>query len=577
MSSISAALEPPVAGEWDVVVIGAGMGGATAGYELARLGRRVLFLEKGRFVQRESDTVRGDLADQSENPEDRMRRGYWPQPIAGLMSVGDRGGGGRWSHPIHSVKGGEIEFYGPLGCGTGGSTILYGATLERFFPSDFVPKRCFPEVTDSTLPESWPISYEELEPYYRRAEELFRVRGTPDPLHPSPGGPLPEPPPLNEQDQDIHDLFVRKGLHPYRIHIGCRFVSGCDGCAGRVCLRDCKSDSGSVCIVPAVEKLGARLLTECEVTRLEADRTSVTRIQCRWQGREISIAARVVIVAAGALMTPILLLNSKGRHWPHGLANGSRLVGRNLMVHSGDMIAVRSSKRPSTAGFNKSLSINEFYTFQGRKLGNVQSTGVRIDTGSVMAHLQTTLSKGPRWLKRLAHPLLLRLVARFGAFYYRNSVAFGAIVEDLPYLENRVVPDPTAKSGMGFEYRYMPELAERNALLRRGLASVLGRTRVVSLTRAMNLNFGHPCGTARFGDDPATSVLDRNNRAHEVDNLYVADASFFPSSGGTNPSLTIAANALRVAEVINERLSRPAGRDATSESVAAAPTGMEPK
>ncbi len=108
---------------------------------------------------------------------------------------------------------------------------------------------------------------------------------------------------------------------------------------------------------------------------------------------------------------------------------------------------------------------------------------------------------------------------------------------------------------MRFEYRYPPELAERNALFRRRLVKILGRRRVVCLTRENNLNFGHACGTCRFGEDPATSVLDRDNRAHEVENLYVGDASFFPSSGGTNPSLTIAANALRVAEAIDRRLS----------------------
>ncbi len=551
MTTGSGLADDPSTQEWDVAVIGTGMGGATAGFELARRGRRVVFLERGRFVQRETDTVRGELADQSESPVERMRRGRWPEPILGTMHGGERDRTQRWSHPIRAVKGGTYEFFAPLGCGTGGSTILFGATLERFFPSDFRPKENFPEVTDSTLPEAWPVGYAELEPYYQRAEKMFRVRGTADPLHPSAGDPLIEPPPLNEQDQDVFDRMVRRGLHPYRIHIGCRFVAGCDGCPGRVCLRDCKSDSGSVCVIPAVEKFGARLLAECEVVRLDADEKAVHRIHARWRGRELSLSARVVVLAAGALMTPVLLLNSKAEHWPRGLANGSGLVGRNLMVHSGDMIAIRSGKRAPASGFNKSLSINDWYVSGGRKLGNIQSVGVKVDTGAVLAHLQTTLSKAPGWLKRIAHPLLLRIAARAGAYFFRNSVAFGSIVEDLPYLENRVIPDPTAKSGMRFEYRYTAELAERNARLRELLVKALGRTRVVSLTRAMNLNLGHPCGTARFGDDPATSVLDRDNRAHEVENLYIVDASFFPSSGGSNPSLTIAANALRVAEAID--------------------------
>lgn len=545
----------PEASEWDVAIIGAGMGGATIGFDLARRGWRVLFLEKGRYVQREGDTERGELGDQRVDPHNRLQIGHWPLPVEGIMRRGDRLGGGRWTDRIlGALSLGRVEFFAPLGCGTGGSTIIFGATLERFFPADFRPKANFPEISGSTLPDAWPVSYEELEPWYRQAEELYRVRGTPDPLHPA-ASALPEPPPLNEQDQEVYDLFQRKGLHPYRIHIGCQFVPGCDGCPGKVCLRDCKSDAGSICVVPAIEKYGAKLMSLCEVTALDADHTGVRQIRCHWQGRERKIRARMVVLAAGALMSPILLLNSKTADGKPGLANGSDLVGRNLMLHSGDMIAVRASRGRESGGFNKSLSINDLYSFGGRKLGNVQSTGVHIDTGSVMAHLQTTLSKGPRWLKQLAHPLLLRILSRVAAYYFRNAVAFGSIVEDLPYHENRVVPDASAKNGMRFEYEYSEELGERNAMLRRGLVRKLGRTRVLSLTRPMNINFGHPCGTIRFGDDPATSVLDRNNRTHEADNLYVVDASFFPSSGGTNPSLTIAANALRVGQVIDARLS----------------------
>jgi choline dehydrogenase-like flavoprotein len=310
-----------------------------------------------------------------------------------------------------------------------------------------------------------------------------------------------------------------------------------------------------VCLLPAVESFGAKVLTECEVLSLEADQTTVRRIRCRWNGRELCVAARVVIVAAGALMTPILLLNSRNEHWPNGLANGSGFVGRNLMVHSGDMIAVRVDPRGSTVGPAKALSLNDLYLRDGRKLGNLQSVGIPVSTGAALAHLRSIVDRSPGWWTKLATPLLLRVAARIGALYFRNAIVFGSIVEDLPYYENRVLPDPAARNGMRFVYRYPRELWERNELFRRRLVEILGSRRVVCLTRENNLNFGHPCGTCRFGDDPATSVLDRNNRAHEVENLYAVDASFFPSSGGTNPSLTIAANALRVAEAIDRQLS----------------------
>ena len=127
--------------------------------------------------------------------------------------------------------------------------------------------------------------------------------------------------------------------------------------------------------------------------------------------------------------------------------------------------------------------------------------------------------------------------------------------EDLPYSDNRVFPDSTSRNNMRFTYRYTDELMERNQLFRRALKRTLGtRHKLRVITGKENINYGHVCGTCRFGDDPAISVLDKNNRAHDVSNLYVVDASFFPSSGGTNPSLTIAANALRVGDAISERL-----------------------
>ncbi len=527
--------EDPERGDWDVVVIGTGMGGATIGCELARRGRRVLFLEKGMFLQRDEGAVRGDLNDQGVQPDERLRRGRWPFPIEGVTTAGD------------------VEFFAPLGCGTGGSTVLYAATLERFFPSDFRPREHFPEAADSTAPEAWPITYEELEPYYARAEELFRVRGTLDPLHPGQEA-LPEPPPMSERDRSVEDLFRRQGLHPYRVHVGCRFLDDCDGCGGVRCVRDCKSDSGNVCLLPALDTHGAKLLPECEVTKLQASATSVQQVHCRLGGRDLRIRAKKVILAAGALMTPVLLLNSRNQHWTDGLANRSGLVGRNLMVHSGDMIAVRPDHGGATEGPGKSLSLNDLYFADGRKCGNLQSVGIRVSTGAVLAHLTGLVDKSPHWWRKLATRRVLQVGALVGAFYFRNSVVFGSIVEDLPYYANRVLPDPRSPNGMRFEYGYPRELAERNEIFRRNLAHRLGRRRVVTLTRGENLNFGHSCGTCRFGDDPETSVLDRNNRAHGVENLYVVDASFFPSSGGTNPSLTIAANALRVADVVDGEL-----------------------
>ncbi len=305
--------------EWDVVVVGTGMGGATAGYELARLGRRVLFIEKGLFLQGQSASAGGrqqsdgslavNLDPTDESPETRLKLGRWPLRIQGRTNFR------------------EMEFFGHRGCGTGGTTLLYAAALERFFPADFQPRANFPDAVDSTLPERWPISYDDLRPFYEQAEVLFRVKGTPDPLGRSEETRLRTPPPLSPRDQHFLDSFGRLGLHPYRIHVGYEFVDGCTGCPAGPCFRKCKNDAGNICLVPALEKHGASLLPECEVVKIEAGVSDVKGIQCRWKGQTISIKAKTVVLAAGAYMTPVLLLNSKSEAWPEGLANRSGLSG----------------------------------------------------------------------------------------------------------------------------------------------------------------------------------------------------------------------------------------------------------
>lgn len=529
--------DDPEAGEWDVCVVGTGMGGATAGYVLARLGRRVLFLEKGRYHQRDEGTDYGHDRAQAlvRDPEVRLRKGWWPLQIQGRTSFG------------------EATFYAPLGCGSGGSTSLYASALERFAPEDFRPKSNHPLDVGSTLPEAWPISYEELLPYYRQAEELFRIRGTKDPLSSDASSALLEPPSLSERDQDLFEMFRECGLHPYRVHVGCEFLDGCDQCGGKLCERECKGDAGRVALVPAVEEHGAKILSQCEVLSLEADECAVKRIRCRWNGRELNISSKIVVLAAGAFMTPIILLNSKSESWPDGLANRSGLVGRNLMLHTSDFVAVRSQRGRSRVGPSKALALNDFYVSDGVKMGTFQSIGIEPGWRVILGHLRSVADMDPRWWRRLTKPFLVPTAFVAGRIF-RGSHVFATIVEDLPYHENRVLPDPRAKNGMRFEYEYTDELLERNRLYRQRLTQVLGWHRIAFLSVRNNINYGHVCGTCRFGTDSAASVLDRNNRAHDVENLYVVDASFFPSSGGTNPSLTISANAIRVAEEIDARL-----------------------
>ena len=216
-------------------------------------------------------------------------------------------------------------------------------------------------------------------------------------------------------------------------------------------------------------------------------------------------------------------------------------------------------------GPRKSLSLNDFYFDQGRKLGTLQSVGLPMHPGIILDYLRYVAEKDPRWWRRPVSRLLPP-VARFASHHFRRAALFATVVEDLPYRENRVIPDPAASNGMRFEYAYPRELRERNRHFQKRLARRLApRHKVTVVTGGNNINYGHVCGTCRFGEDPQSSVLDPTNRAHGIDNLYVVDASFFPSSGGINPSLTIAANALRVAEVIDSALPQQDRREFSSD------------
>jgi choline dehydrogenase-like flavoprotein len=535
---------------WDAVVIGTGMGGSTIGYALAAKGWRVLFIEKGKFLFEGPSRGDGRVPLTPDNrPEARLARGWWPHPLSSRTSFGAR------------------EFFAPLGCGSGGSTGLYAAQLERLFPCDLTPGERAERPSGANLPDAWPISYAELLPHYRRAEQLYRVCGTTDPLAPDAQIRLREPPPLSERDQEIFDSFRRAGLHPYRSHVGCEFTAGCEGCGGALCPRACKSDAGRICLLPALHDHGAKILADCEVLRLTADASQVRRVLCRTDGRDLEIRGKVIVLSAGALMSPVLLLNSRSPEWPDGLANRSGQVGRNLMLHASDFVAISPRRARSIEGPKKAIALNDFYASgDGRKLGTLQSMGVTVTAGTIAYYLRQRVSAVPGLLRRLADPWL-RLIAHLAAVFFRRAAVFATIVEDLPYRENRVLPDPQAPSGMRFEYHYPRELRERTRELRKRLRrAIRGQHRVVNLSGKNNLNYGHACGTCRFGDDPETSVLDRNNRAHGISNLYVVDGSFFPSSGGTNPSLTIAANALRVAEVVHDQLrsGQTTGRRSTA-------------
>jgi choline dehydrogenase-like flavoprotein len=527
--------------EWDAIVVGTGMGGGMLGHQLARLGRRVLFVEKGRStLPGTAGTIRSAMPELAEPLAARSTAAYHDALARG----------GRSTDEIEDVSKRFPKRFVPfIGSGTGGSSALYGMVCERFFAHDFTPRQNFRDPGDSTVPEAWPVTYDTMRPWYAAAEKLLGVRGQPDPLRPEAADVgLPAAPPFSADNQPLVDYLTGRGLHPYHLPMACEYTDGCATCQTYLCDRACKNEAGRNCVLPAVAEHGAHLLAECRVVRLEADRTHVRRVICESTSGMLQLEAKVVVLAAGALATPVLLLNSRSGDWPNGLANGSDWVGRNLMRHLLDPVEIWPAPDSKISGANKEIGLNDFYFVEGQKYGTVQSFGA-IPPMEWMAN-----RPGARGTAmRLSTPAVRRIYERF----FTGGLVLAAMMEDLPYLDNRVLPSrrPGAdgRQRMRIRYRLHANEVERRTAFMRRFTEIVEPFRKIRLGSGKdNANLGHVCGTCRFGTDPRSSVLNPQNRAHEVDNLYVVDTSFFPSSAGLNPSLTVAANALRVAAHVNQ-------------------------
>lgn len=522
---------------WDAVIVGTGMGGATLGLVLAKAGKRVLLLEKGK-ASRSPDILKGRYPEE-ELATMPLSEERWQETLAR--------GGREWATiEDHSAR--RCRTYVPfIGAGAGGSTALYGMALERFFPEDFAPRAWFASHDGSSVPEAWPIQYGDLAPFYDEAEQLFRVRGTPDPLRGAGFRPAYlEPPALSAGADELRRFLEVQGCHPYRLPMACEYVAGCNCCQGYLCPNACKNDGSRICLEPAVAQYGATLLDECEVVRLEATRTRVERVLCIHRGQMLSIGAETVILAAGALQTPGILLRSASEAWPDGLANRNGLVGRNLMRHYIDLYVLQPRTVPCDRPAWKELAFNDYYLVDGQKLGSVQGFGALPPAPQLVQSLFDDLRQGPLPAAQALLRPLRPLLRKFLHSRLEGRLILASVVEDRPYLENRVELGPDG--ALRLIYRLHAGERRRIASMRARMDRLLRPYRPMRIKQAENnQRLAHACGTCRFGTDPTDSVLDAYNRAHGLDNLYVVDASFMPSSGGINPSLTIAANALRVA------------------------------
>ena len=398
-----------------------------------------------------------------------------------------------------------------------------------------------PSSTCDGVSPAWPIDYDTLEPYYERAERLYHVHGQhgADPTEP-PRGPFPYPPiPHAPGMAAIVDGLERQGLHPSHLPLGlirpgepggCLLCSTCNSFPCRI---HAKSDAEVCGVEPALANDNVELWTNARALRLVTDPSgrTVEAVEVERNGETIRVGAALIVVSCGAVNSAALLLRSASDTHPDGLANSSGLVGRRYMAHLATMMQGFHPLRQNDTVFQKTVAINDFY-FGGPDsefpLGHIQSQG---RTHGVMA--QTVVPWIPVWV--------------YDAWVARG-VDWLAMSEDLPREDNRVTVDATGR----IQLHYRPNNLEAHAALvaqTRRILHRLGFWKVMTHSHKSK-NTTHQCGTLCFGTDPRESVLDPWCRTHDVANLFVVDASFFPSSAAVNPGLTIVAQALRVADHI---------------------------
>jgi choline dehydrogenase-like flavoprotein len=541
----------PSDNHFDVIIIGSGAGGGTLAHRLAPSGARVLILERGDYIAREIE----NWSTRAVNVEGRYAtKDVW------------RDTRGTPLHPHTNYN-------------VGGNTKFYGAALFRLRREDFGALR-----HHGGISPAWPISYDDLEPYYTEAEHLYEVHGERgvDPTEPAASAPYPRPPVSHEpRIQQLHDDFARLGYRPFHVPLGIRLnerdrrASACVRCAtcdGHPCLVNAKADAQVMCVDPALAHANVSLLTNALVRRLETNESGreVTGVVVDHDGSPERYTANLVVVSCGAINSAALLLRSANDRHPNGLANSSGVVGRHYMGHVNSVL-MAISKCPNPTIFQKTLALNDFYfgTPEWRfPMGHISFVG-KLDAATLSAGAPAI---APGWT--------LELMAK-------HSLDFWLTSEDLPDPDNRVTLDRDGNIVLA----YTPNNEEGHRRLTAKLKSLMqqqtecavhGHDCHVGLF-ARSLFIGqriplagvaHQNGTIRFGHDPATAALDVNCRAHDVDNLYVVDASFFPSSGAVNPALTIMANALRVGDHLLERLGVSADRARAPRASYATPAGI---
>jgi choline dehydrogenase-like flavoprotein len=521
-----------VTDHYDVVIIGTGAGGGTLANVLAKAGKRILLLERGNFLPREKENW---------DPEEVFVNGRYISKDTWYDAEGK---------PFQP----QVHYF------VGGATKMYGAALYRLRPGDFGDL----QHADGLSP-AWPVGYDDFEPWYSEAEWLYQVRGFHggDPTEGRWSRQYPWPAITHEpRIQQIADDLGKAGYRPFSAPCGVLFDEAnrpkstcirCNTCDGFPCLVHAKSDAEVIGVRPVLDMPNVTLLVDAEVQRLETDRAgqAVTRVVVGRNGSTEAYEGDIVVVSAGAANSARILLRSASEDHPAGLANGSDQVGRNYMFHNSRAV-VAIDREPNDTVFQKTLGVNDFY-FAGEgpggsqhpwPLGNIQMVG--------KSNAAAMRGEQPK-LTALAPTFSLDEVAR-------HAVDFWLTTEDIPRPGNRVTVGEDGSIRVAYNQTNQAEAdglyAELQTIMNHiGVAAHHVLDKNFYMYMAIPLaGVAHQAGTCRFGTDPRTSVLDVNCKAHELDNLYVVDASFMPSIGAVNPALTVMANAIRVGHHLLERM-----------------------
>lgn len=512
---------------FDVIIVGTGAGGGTLARELGQAGKKILILERGTFLPREKqnwDTTSVFLENRYHTDE------TWS----------DKSG-----RPLHPGTGYWV----------GGNTKVYGAAMFRLRERDF--ETLYHE--DGISPE-WPVKYDIFEPYYTRAEAVYSVHGRAgiDPTDPPRSQDYPFSPVSNEpRMQTISDAVAALGFKPYPVPLGLKLNEAdqlrspcirCDTCDGFPCLIHAKADADIDGVRPVMDRDNVTLVTGAKVTNinLNASGTAVTGVDVELSdgvdARQVSYTGDIVAICCGAINSAALLLRCQSDQFPNGLANSSGMVGRHFMFHNSDAMVALSTHENGDK-YMKTWGINDFYFGEPDypyPMGSIQPVGsfkkdmLRTDAPSLTPDFALEIAK-------------------------LHAVPWWLMTEDLPDPNNRVRWVDGA-----VRLEYTPNNQTSFQRLKDRWIEVLKKSGHAHAVVAWHAYFkkdiglegvGHQNGTCRFGNDPTQSVLDVNCRTHDLDNLYVVDSSFFPSCGAVNPSLTIIANAIRVADHLVQRLS----------------------